>query len=153
MTFADARAAALAAFIKRYEPQYPTSRKYNDLHRYNERLWVFEAVKEILADPDIGTEKKPVAPVFDEVVKRRGVDPDAVARCLDYWFHHRPMTIRAKVLVAWREFLVRRRVPVMRGRNGSGYVCLTPEQQKEFEQIELKITGGKQLDLDLRRPT
>jgi hypothetical protein len=58
MTFADARAAALAAFIKRYEPQYPTSRRFNDELRYDERRKVFEAVKEILADPDIGTEKK-----------------------------------------------------------------------------------------------
>jgi hypothetical protein len=145
MSFADARAAAFATFIKRYEPQWPTSRRFNDQLRYEERCEIFEAVKEILSNPAVDRDK-PVWPVLEAVAQRRRVDKEAVWRYVRRWYDYKPMTTRARVLVAWREFIVRRRIPVI-----NHTVALTPDLEKEFEAIKLKKTGEKQLDLNLRR--
>jgi hypothetical protein len=138
MSFAEARAAALAAFLKRHEPREPSSQDEDTWERYNVRCKAFAAAAKVLANP-LADSKLTIDLVVNEVLQDGWVDYEVLWRYLNKWFKNPPISNHARLQAAWSVFRAKHRINPRRP--------WTQVQREEWHAIrDATITQG-QLDL------
>ena len=140
MSFAEARAAALAAFLKRHQPKEPTAQDEDTWDRYKVRCRAFAAAAKVLANPLADSK---LNQVVDEVLQGGWADYDVLWSYLNKWFRNPPISNHARLQAAWSVFQAKHRInPRHRW---------TQAQKEEWWAIRHAILTQGQLDLFDRR--